>query len=48
MVEPNKYFDAEFDAFVQGLLEKHHVPGMSIGVVDGEQVFTKVRVETTL
>ncbi|KIX95808.1 uncharacterized protein Z520_08516 [Fonsecaea multimorphosa CBS 102226] len=41
MSSENKYLDAEFDAFMQALLEKHHVPGMSIGIVDGGQVFTK-------
>lgn len=45
MGSENKYFDADFDAFVQALLEKHHVPGMSIGVVDEGKVFTKVSLD---
>ncbi|KIW45831.1 uncharacterized protein PV06_01542 [Exophiala oligosperma] len=41
MGSETKYFDADFDAWVQALLEKHHVPGISIGVVDEGRVFTK-------
>jgi hypothetical protein len=32
----------KFDALVEGLLEKWHVPGISIAVVDGDKTYSKV------
>ena len=41
-VETNSFFDADFDAFVKETLEEWHVPGLSIAIVDGESVYSKV------
>lgn len=35
--------DGRFDDFVKALLEKHHIPGMSIAIVRGAEVESKVR-----
>ena len=35
--------DAEFDNLVYDIIASWHVPGISIAVVSGEQVFAKVR-----
>lgn len=34
--------DETFDAFARELLEEWHVPGMSVAVIDGDQIFAKV------
>lgn len=36
------YFDEAFDAFVLETIGAWHVPGLSIAVVDGEKVYSKV------
>ncbi len=36
-------FNREFDQFVADLLERWHVPGVAIAVVDGEKTYTKVQ-----
>ena len=36
-------FNPEFDQFVADLLERWHVPGVAIAVVDGEETYTKVQ-----
>ena len=35
-------FDKDFDALVDRKLKEYHVPGISIAVVKGEEVFSKV------
>ena len=42
MLQTNEYFDADFGKFVKGLLEKHHVPGVSICVVEAGKASTQV------
>lgn len=44
-----KYLDADFDAWVEGLLAKHRVPGLSLAVVDNGNTVAKVgaHIQTT-
>ena len=41
--KPTDPFTPDFDVMVEGLLQEFHVPGLSTGVVHGEETFTKVR-----
>lgn len=41
-VVTDSIFDANFDTFVKDTLEAWHVPGLSIAVVDGDSVYSKV------
>lgn len=36
--------NAEFEKFVHETLQKWHVPGMAIAVVDGEQIWAEVSI----
>ena len=36
------YLDDELDTFVEGILQQYHVPGMSLAVVDGGDIFSRV------
>lgn len=35
-------FDPTFDSYVEDLLQKCHVPGMSIAIIDGGRITSKV------
>lgn len=35
-------FDEEFNAYVHGLLDKWHVPGVAVAVVDGDDIWSEV------
>ena len=39
---PKSPFSKEFDGLAADLLERWHVPGLAIAVVDGEDTFSKV------
>lgn len=41
-VSPLCLMDGEFDELVEALLEKHHIPGMSIAIVHGGRIQCKV------
>lgn len=36
------FFDADFDEFVESLLQKHHVPGISICIVEADKISSRV------
>lgn len=38
----NASFTADFDAFVEDLLQYWHVPGLSLAVIEGDKVYSKV------
>lgn len=38
----------EFGSYIEGLLEEWHVPGLAIGVVDGDDTYTEVRDHGTI
>ena len=42
------YLNDDFDAFVQNTLETYHVPGLSLAVIDGDDISTKVRMNWPL
>ena len=39
---PSAPFDSDFDTLVQETLKHLHVPGLSIAVIDGNQTYAKV------
>ena len=42
-VSSNSYITSDFDSFVKDTLEEYHVPGLSLAIVDGDNISTKVR-----
>lgn len=38
-----EYFDDSFSRLVDSLLDQHHVPGISIAVIENGKVYAKVR-----
>lgn len=39
----DKYFTANFDDFIHGMMEEWKMPGVAIGIVHGEDIYTKVK-----
>lgn len=39
---------AAFDEMVERLMEEWHVPGLSIAVIQGDQIDTKVNLNTSI
>ena len=43
-LDGGEVFSKALDSFVEHTLEKWHVPGLSIAVVNGEKTFSKVKI----
>lgn len=42
--KPQNPLTTELGEYIHGLLDAYHVPGIAVGVVDGEEIYTEVRV----
>ena len=45
--KPSNPFTAEITQFINDTLKDWHVPGLSIAVIDGENVYTEVHTQST-
>lgn len=46
--QDESYFDKDFDNTVRAALNEYHVPGLSVAIVDGDKVATKVGIDLSI